>query len=137
MRQLGDCCKSTEARKQIGFNDFLTFMLNAKHKSGKEIFWMRKPSKFNVPESNERTKELNARYREAESHWNIVGRPRSDPLAELKCRALASFWHEMKFFRENKDQLRSPQCYQNFKGENAMISGRKLKHSIIRRNSCH
>ena len=29
------------------------------------------------------------------------------------------------------------QCYQNFKGENAMISGRKLKHSILRRNPCH
>ena len=26
------------------------------------------------------------------------------------------------------------QSYQNFKGENAMISGRKLKHSILRRN---
>ena len=53
-------------------------------KSGKQIFWMRKP-KFNVPGWNERTKELNARYREAVSHWTITGRPRSGPLAELKC----------------------------------------------------
>ena len=41
------------------------------------------------------------------SHWNIAGRPRSGPLAELKGRARAAFRHEMKFFRENEDQLRS------------------------------
>ena len=68
---------------------------------------MRKPSKFNVPGWNERAKELNARYREAVSHWNITGRPRSGPLAELKCRARAAFRHETKFLRENEDQLRS------------------------------
>ena len=45
--------------------------------------------------------------REAVSHWNIAGRPRSGPLAELKCRARAAFMHEMKFLRENEDQLRS------------------------------
>ena len=48
---------------------------------------------------------MNAGYREAVSHWNIVGHPRSGPLAELKCRARAAFRHEMKFFRENEDQL--------------------------------
>ena len=41
------------------------------------------------------------------SLWNIAGRPRSVPLAELKCRARAAFSHEMKFLRENEDQLRS------------------------------
>ena len=30
---------------------------------------------------------LNARYREAVIQWNIAGRHRSGPLAELKCRA--------------------------------------------------
>ena len=55
--------------------DLLTFMSNALLKSGKQIFWMRKPSKFNVPVWNERAKELNARYREAVSHWNIAWRP--------------------------------------------------------------
>ena len=44
---------------------------------------------------------------EAVSHWNITGHPRSGPLAELKCSARAAFRHEMKFLRENKDQLRS------------------------------
>ena len=86
----------------------LTFISNAILKSGKQIFgvgW--KPSKFNVPGWNERAKELNARYREAVSHWNIAGRTRSGPLAELKCRARAAFRHEMKFLRENEDQLRS------------------------------
>ena len=68
---------------------------------------MRKPSKFNVPWWNERAKELNARYREAVSHWNIAGRPRSGPLAKLKCRARDAFRQEMNFLRENEDQLRS------------------------------
>ena len=88
-------------------DDLLTFMSNAMLKSGKDIFWMQKPSKFNVPGWNERAKELNARYREAVSHWNIAGRPKSGPLAELKCRARTAFRHEMKFLRENEDQLRS------------------------------
>ena len=88
------------------FTDLLTFMSNAIFMSGKEIFWMRKPSKFNVPGWNKRAKELNARYREAVSHWNIVGHPRSGPLAKVKCRARAAFRHEMKFLRENEDQLR-------------------------------
>ena len=70
--------------------DLLTFMSIAILKSGKQIFGMRKPSKFNVPGWNERAKELNARYRETVSHWNIAGRPRNDPLAELKCRARAA-----------------------------------------------
>ena len=62
--------------------------------------------KFNVPGWNERAKELNAPYKEAVSHWNIAGRSTSGPLAELKCRARAAFSHEMKFLRENEDQLR-------------------------------
>ena len=74
-------------------------------KSGKEIFGIQKPSKFNVPGWNERAKELNARYREAVSHWNIAGCPRSGPFAELKGRARAAFRHEIKFLRENEDQL--------------------------------
>ena len=41
------------------------------------------------------------------SNWNIAGRPRSGPLAKLKCRARAAFRHEMKYFRENEDQLHS------------------------------
>ena len=87
-------------------DDLLTFMLNEILKSGKDIFGMQKPSKFNVPGSNERANELNARYREAVSHCNIDGLPRSGPLAELKCRARAAFRHEMKFLRENEDQFR-------------------------------
>ena len=67
--------------------DLLTFMSNAILKISKEIFWMWKPSKFNVPGFNEQVKKLNAQYREAVSHWNIAGCPRSGPLAELKCRA--------------------------------------------------
>ena len=88
-------------------NDLLAFMSNTILECGKEIFGMRKPSKINVLGWNERAKELNAQYREAVSHWNIAGLPRSGPLAELKCRARAAFWYEMKFLRENEDQLRS------------------------------
>ena len=76
--------RGTDANR---LNDLLTFISNAILKSSKEIFGMWKPSKFNVPGCNERPKELNARYREALSHWNIAGCPRSGPLAELKCRA--------------------------------------------------
>ena len=79
-------------------NDLLTFMSNAIIKSGKKIFGMLKPSKFNVPGWYERAKELNAQYREAVSHWNIDMRSRSGPLAELKCRARVAFWHEMNIF---------------------------------------
>ena len=43
----------------------------------------------------------------AVNHWNIAGCPRSLLLAELKCRARAAFRHEMKFLRENEDQLSS------------------------------
>ena len=43
--------------------------------------------KNSKPGWNERAKELNARYREAVSHWNIAGHPRSGPLLELKCKA--------------------------------------------------
>ena len=48
---------------------------------------------------------FNARYREAVSLCNVAGHPRSGPLAELKYRARAAFRHEMKFLRENEDQL--------------------------------
>ena len=86
--------RSTDANR---LTDLLTFILNAILMSGKQIFWMHKPSKFNVPGWNERAKELNARYREAVSHWIIAGRPRSGPVAELKCRARAAFRHEINF----------------------------------------
>ena len=59
----------------IWLDDLLTFMSNAILKSGKNIFWMQKPSKFKVPGWNELAKKLNARYREAVSHWNIAGSP--------------------------------------------------------------
>ena len=71
-------------------DDLLTFMSNATLKRGKDIFGMWKPSKFNVPGWNERAKEFNACYREAMSHWNIAGHPRSGPLAELKYWARAA-----------------------------------------------
>ena len=118
-------------------DDLLTFMSNAILKRGQDIFGMQKPSKFNVPWWNGLAKELNARYREAVSHWNIVGRPRSCPLAELKCRARPVFRHEMKFLRENEDQLRSQTMLSKLRRGNAMIYGRKLKHSTLRRNPCH
>ena len=54
-------------------DDLLAFMSNAILKSGKNLFGMQKPSKFNVPGWDERAKELTARYREAVSHWNIAG----------------------------------------------------------------
>ena len=88
-------CESTGAQTQICLLICQhACMSNAILKSGKQIFRMRKPSKFNVPGWNERAKELNARYREAVSHWNIAGHPRSGPLAEQKCRARAALRNE-------------------------------------------
>ena len=46
-------------------------------------------------------------YIESTHSLNNAGLPRSGPLAELKCKARAAFRHEMKFLRENEDQLRS------------------------------
>ena len=48
-------------------------------------------------EFNELAKELNARYKEAVSHWNITGRMRNGPLAELKSRAHAAFSMKLNF----------------------------------------
>ena len=104
MRHHGDSCGSTDAQR---LNDLLTFISNGITHSGKETFGIWKPSKLNVSWWNEWTKELNAGYREPVSHWNIAGRPRSGTLAELKCRARAAFRHQMIFFRENGDQIRS------------------------------
>ena len=130
MRHLGGYCRSTGAWRDTNWlTDLLTFVSNAILKSGKQIFGMQKPSKFNVPGWNERAKELNARYREAVSHWNIAGRPRSGPLAALKCRARAAFRHEMKLLRENEDQLRSQSMLSKLqRGE---CNGFWLKHSIL------
>ena len=79
----GGLLRANRGTDAIRLNDLLTFMSNAILKSGKQIFGMQKPLKFNVPGWNERAKELNARYREAVSHWNSEGRPRSGPFAEL------------------------------------------------------
>ena len=116
--------------------DLLTFISNAILKSGKKIFGMWKPSKFNVPGWNERANELTARYREAVSHWNIAGSPRSGPLAELKCRARAAFSHEMKFLRENEDQLRSQSMLSKLQRGECNDFWMKIKLPILRRNPC-
>ena len=109
-------------------DDLLTFMSNAILKSGKEIFGLQKPSKFNVPGWNERAKELNARYREAVSHWDITWRPRSFPLVELKGRARAAFRHEMKFLRENEDQLRSQSMLSKLRRGECKDFYKEIKH---------
>ena len=83
-------------------DDLLTFMSNAILKSGKDIFGMGSETfKIHCTRVEWQEKALNARYREAVSHWNIAGRPGSGPLEELKGRARAAFRHEMNFFREN------------------------------------
>ena len=118
-------------------DDLLTFLSNAILKSGKDIFGMQKPSKFNVPGWNERPKELNARYREAVSHWNIAGRPRSGPLAELECMAGAAFRHGMNFFRENEDQLRSQSTLSKLRKGECNDFSKEIKALNLRRNPCH
>ena len=84
--------------------------------------------------TNERAKELNGRYMEAVRHWNIAGRPRSGPLAELKCRARDGM--KLNFSERMRINFVLIKCYQNFRGENAIIYLRKLKHSNLRRNPC-
>ena len=61
-------------------DDLLTFMSNAILRVAR-IYLGTETFKFNVPGRNEQAKQLNARYREAVSHWNIAGRPISGPLA--------------------------------------------------------
>ena len=55
--------------------NLLTFISNAILKSGKQISWIQKHSKFNVPGWNKRAKELNARYGEAVSTGILRGAP--------------------------------------------------------------
>ena len=100
--------RGTDANR---LNDLLTLMSNATLKCVMVIFGMRKPSKFNVQKWNARAKKLNAQYREAVRYWNIARHPRSGPLAKLKSTARAAFSHEMKFLRENEDQLRSQSMF--------------------------
>ena len=93
-------------------------------------------SKFNVPGWNEQTKELNARYREAVSHWNIAGHPRSGPLAELKCRARAAFTHEITFLRENEDQLRFQSMLSKLQRGECNDFWKEIKALNLIRNPC-
>ena len=89
---------------QLLYIDLLTFMkMQCIRAPIKYLEW----GKFNVTGWNEQANELNARYREAVSHWNIAECPRSGPLAELKCNARAAFRHVITFLRENEDQPRS------------------------------
>ena len=53
--------RGTDANR---LNDFLTFMFIAILNSGKQIFGMRKPSKFHVPGWNELAKVLNVQWPE-------------------------------------------------------------------------
>ena len=67
----------------------------------------------------------------------LRGRPRSGPLAELKCRARTAFRHEMKFLRENEDKLRHQSMLSklikgecnDFWKEIKELNPQKLKHS--------
>ena len=61
------------------------------------------------------------------SHWNIAGRPRSDPLAELKCRARAAFRYEMKFLRDNGDQFRSQSMLSKLRRGECNDFGKEIK----------
>ena len=97
---------------------------------------MRKPSKFNVPGWNERATELNARYREAVSHWNISGSPRSGPLAELKCMARTAFRHEMIFLRDNENQLHAQSMLSKRQMEECNDFWKEIKALNLRRNPC-
>ena len=74
-------------------------------------------------------------YGEAVSHWNIAVRPRSGLLAELKFMARAAFWHEMKFMRENKDQLRSQSMLTKRQRGKCHDFWRKIKSLIPKKES--
>ena len=126
----GGLLRPNRGKDAYKLNDLLAFMSNAMLQSGKQIFGMRKPAKFNVPGWNEQAKKLNARYREAVcpevihlKSWNAGH--------ELLFGMNLNFWERMEI-----NSVVS-QCYQIFEGENAIISERKLKHSFLRRNPCH
>ena len=71
------------------------------------------------------------------SHWNIGGRPRSGPLAELKCRARAAFRHEMKLLRENEDNLRSQSMLSKFRRGERNDFWKEIKALNPKKNPCH
>ena len=73
--------------------------------NGKDTFGMQKPSKFNVPGWNELAKELNARYREAVSHWNIAGHCSQSMLSKLRSGEFNDFWKEIKALNPKKESL--------------------------------
>ena len=64
--------RGTDANR---FTYLWTFMSNSILQSGKQMFGMWKPWRFNVPGRNEQANEFNARYIKAVSHWNIAGPP--------------------------------------------------------------
>ena len=80
-------------------------------------------------------KELNARHREAVSHWNIAGHPRSGSLAELKCMARAAFRHKMKFLIENEDQLHSQSMLSKLQNEKCNDFWKEIKALNPRKES--
>lgn len=87
-----------------GFHEFLC--QNIIH-TGRRVFGMKKNNRFNVPGWNDRAKYLNNEVRQAVFNWNIANRPRGGALAATMQRAKARFRHELKFLKQNEDQLRA------------------------------
>ena len=75
------------------------------------------------------------RHRKAVGLWNIAGRTRSGPLGELKCRARAAFRHEMKFLRENVDQLRSQSMQSKLQREECNDFWKEIKALNVKKES--
>ena len=76
-------------------------MSNALLQSGKQIFGMRKPSKFNVPVGSVEWASLWCWMLDTGRQWatGILRAPQKWSTWRAKCRARAAFRHEMKLLR--------------------------------------
>ena len=82
-------------------------------KAGRNVFGYKATSQFNVPGWNDRAKQLNADVRSLVLQWNIEGRPRGGQLVFNMKAAKARFRREMRFLRQNEEQLRSQALLRN------------------------
>ena len=75
--------------------------------SGIRAYGRKNSNEFNVPGWNDRAKELHQLVRQATFFWEAAGRPRGGHLAVRMRATKAKFRREMRFLRNNEENLRS------------------------------
>ena len=78
--------------------------------------------------------------RDTERQWAtgiLLGAPEVGHLQSWNVRHELPSGMKWNFWERMRINFVPHQCFQNFEGENAMISRKKLKHSTLRRSPCH